>query len=108
MLSRVAGYVNESSMINIASSVISRPFGGPITLLNEFSFLIVLKSRENVKEVCKLGSFNVSMKDDPCTLMLSPWSMDLVPMGRHVGEGNGLLSGTYHCMLGVRKSSPKC
>lgn len=87
VLSLVEGYVNESSVLEVAPTIINSTLAGPITPLNDCSFLIPLANREEVREVCKLGSFKVATKDGPCTLKLSPWSAEIGADGRASGSG---------------------
>lgn len=51
VLSHVARFVNDSSIINIIPSILNIPLAGPITPLNDFSLLLPLKSRKEVKEI---------------------------------------------------------
>lgn len=87
VLSLVGRFVNDSSVIDIIPSIINRPLAGPVTPLNDFSLLLPLKSRKEVKEICKQGTFKVMMKDGPCTLKLAPWSAELGADWRASGEG---------------------
>lgn len=50
-------------------------------------FLVPLKNREEVKEVCKLGQFKAATKDGPYTLKLSPWFAEIRTEGRASREG---------------------
>lgn len=63
VLSLVDVFVNESSVLEIAPTIINHSLAGPITPLNEYTFLVPLASREEVKEVCKVGTSRVMMKD---------------------------------------------
>lgn len=74
IVSVVSGYVNERSVIEVTPFVFNRPFAGPITPVNDCTFLALMKSREEVNEVCKLGMMHVSTKDGKCSLKVSPWS----------------------------------
>lgn len=74
VLTLVEGFINESNFLKVALSIINKTLAGPILPLNEDSFLILLACREEVKDVCKIGSFKVATKDGPCTLKLPPWS----------------------------------
>lgn len=65
-------------------------------------------SREKVKEVCKMGSFQVETKDGPYTLNLALWLAELGVNGRASGKGNGFFSGTSYCMGGAGRSPRKC
>lgn len=73
ILSIVDGHVNDSSVLVVAPALINVPLAGPITLVNEFNFLVPLASRAEVKEVCKLGTFTASTRDGICRLRLVPW-----------------------------------
>lgn len=87
VLTVVSGYVNVHSVLEVAPTLINRQLAGPITPLNEDAFLVPLASRDEVKEVCKLGTFSVATKDGPCTLRLAPWTTELGADGRASGEG---------------------
>lgn len=87
VLSLIDGFVNEVSILEIEPSILNLTLIGPITLLNDYTFLVPLKNRDVVKEVCKLGTFKVATKDGPCTLRLSPWSVKLGADGKTSGEG---------------------
>lgn len=86
VLSIIDGFVNEGSVLEVAPTIINRPLAGPITPLSECTFLVILASREEAKEVCKLVSFKVATKDGPCTLKLAPWTAELAE-GRASGKG---------------------
>lgn len=87
VLSLVEGYVNESSVLEVAPFIINTTLAGPITTLNDCSFLVPLANRDEVREVCKLDSLKVATKDGPCTLKLSPWSAEIGADGRASGSG---------------------
>lgn len=72
ILSLIEGFVNKTSVLKVAPLVINKLLAGPITTLNECTFLVPLTSRTNVMDVCKLRSFKVAKKDGSCTLKLSP------------------------------------
>lgn len=91
VLTIVDGYVNESSVLEVTPTVLNCTLVGPITPLNECSFLVPLGSRDEVKTVYKLGSFKVATKDGPCTLNIAPWSANLGADGRASGEGQWTL-----------------
>lgn len=91
VLSLVSGYVNECSILEIVPSIINLKLAGPITPLNECSFLVPLANREEVKEVSKMGTFAANTKDGPCTLRIAPWSAELGAEGRASGEGSWVL-----------------
>lgn len=86
MLSLISGFVNVSSVLEIAPSVINMKLAGPITPLTDYSFLVPLVNREEVKEVCKKGTFKATMKDNLCTLRIAPWSAELCAEDRASGE----------------------
>lgn len=75
MLSLIDGFVNDSSILEVAPSIFNIPFAKPITQLNECAFLVPLKSREEVTEVCKMGTFEIG----------GGWSL-LYAFGTLVGE----------------------
>lgn len=77
ILSIVEGDVNESSVLEVAPALINWTLAGPITPLNEYNFMVPLKSRAEVKEICKLGTFKALTKDSICSLHLAPWSAEL-------------------------------
>lgn len=85
ILSLEEGHVNDSSILEVAPTIINRTLAGPIT--HDCSFLIPLANREEVREVCKMGSFTVATKDGPCTLKLAPWSAEIGAVGRASGAG---------------------
>ncbi|KAH7657856.1 Zinc finger CCHC-type protein [Dioscorea alata] len=87
VLSVVEGFVNDNSVLEIAPSIINMRMASPITPLNDNSFLVPLASRDEVKDVYKIGSFRVATKDGPCTLMLAPWSAEIGVTGRASGRG---------------------
>lgn len=91
ILSLVSDFVNEASILDIAPSLINTSLAGPITPLNECSYLEPLASRSEVKEVCKLGTFKATTKDGPCMLKLAPWSAELGAEGRASGEDHWIL-----------------
>lgn len=55
VLSLVDGFVNESSILEVAPSIFNLDLSGPIIPLNDCMFLVPLKNREEVKKVYKLG-----------------------------------------------------
>lgn len=77
MLSLKDGSVNDSSILDIIPSIIDRKLAGLVTPLNELDFLVSLASREEVKQVCKMGTFRDLIKDGSCSLKLAPWSAEL-------------------------------
>lgn len=68
IFSVVDGYVNDNSVLEVAPALINLPLAGPITLVNECTFLVLLASRAEVREVCKLGTLKALMKDGICSL----------------------------------------
>lgn len=72
ILSIIEGVVNEPSMLEVGPALINRPLAGPITPLNKYNFVVPLKIRTEVKEICKLGTFKASTKDGICSLRLAP------------------------------------
>lgn len=86
VLTLVEGYVNEASLLEVAPTIINKSLAGPITPFNDCAFLVPLSSREEVKEVCGLGS-KVATKDGPCMVNLSPWSAEISADGRASGTG---------------------
>lgn len=87
ILSIVEGHVNESSILEVAPTLLNVQLAGPITQVNESSFLVPLASRDKVKEVCKLGTFKASTKEGLCQLRVAPWSAELGLEGKASGEG---------------------
>lgn len=67
-----SGFVNKSSILELLPSLVNRSLAGPLTLVIESNFLLPLVSREEVKYVCKLGSFKVSTKDGDHVLKMAP------------------------------------
>lgn len=90
VLSLEEGFVNEASILAIIPSILNRELVGLITPLNDCAFLVPLARRDEVKEVCKMGSFKVATKDVPCVLKLAPWLAKLGAIGRAVGDGQWL------------------
>lgn len=91
VLSLVEDQANESNLLDVIPSVLNMSLAGPITSVNECTFLIPLASREEVKELCKMGKFKVRTKDGPCELLLAPWSAKLGAIARASGEGQWVL-----------------
>lgn len=83
----VEGFINEDIILEVIPPIINRNLAGPITQLNECTFIVPLASRVEVKEVSKLGSFKAATKDGPCTLKVSPWLEELGADRRVFGEG---------------------
>lgn len=90
ILSIVDGAVNESSVMDVVPAVLNIQLAGPITPFNECDFVVPLKSRAEVKEICKMGTFKASTKDGVCSLRLAPWSAELGAEGRASGNGQWL------------------
>lgn len=67
-LSLIEGFVNESSVLEVAPTIINKVLAGLIIPLDDCCFLVLLFSREEVKDVCKLDCFKVATKDGSCTL----------------------------------------
>lgn len=82
VLSLVEGVVNESNLLAVLPSILNKELAGPITPLNDCFFLLPVKSREEVKELYKLGSFVASRK-----LSILPWSAELGAARRASGDG---------------------
>lgn len=91
VLSLEEGYVNDSNPLAVMPSIINKELVGPITPVNDCNFLLPLKSRDEVKDLCKLGKFKVMTKDGPCKVLISPWSAELGAVGRASGEGHWVL-----------------
>lgn len=87
VLSLEQGHVNDSTLMEVAPSILNRTLAGPITPLTDCSFLVPLANREEVRDVCKLGNFTIVIKDGPCTLKLAPWSAEIGAVGRTSGSG---------------------
>lgn len=95
VLSLVDGYVNESTILEVAPSIINHALAEPLTPLNDCMFLVPLKNREEVKEVCKLGMFKMATKDGPCTMKLASYSAELGADGEHPVKVDGSSYGIY-------------
>lgn len=91
VISVVSCFVNANSVIEILPSVITVSIAGPITPLNDCTFLVPLASKEEVKLVCKMEKVKASTKDGVCMLKLSPWSAELGVDGRAEGTGRWIL-----------------
>lgn len=91
VLSLEEGFVNEANLLAVMPSIINKELASPITPLYDCTFLLPLRSREEVKELCKLGKFKVKTKDGPCIVMISPWSAELGTVGRASREGQWVL-----------------
>lgn len=87
VLSLVRGNVNEGSVLEVKPSVIATKIAGPIVPLNESSFLIPFENRNKMREVVKLGTFDVMIKDGKCTVNLAHWMAELGALGRADGDG---------------------
>lgn len=87
VLSLVRGNVNEGSVLEVMPSVIATKIAGPIVPLNESSFLIPFENRNKMREVVKLGTFDVMIKDGKCTVNLAHWMAELGALGRADGDG---------------------
>lgn len=87
VLSLEAGHVNEFCLIEVIPSLINKDLAGPITPINDDTYFLPTGCREDVNELCKLGSFTASTSDGPCKLKIAPWSVELGSMGRASGEG---------------------
>lgn len=74
-------------MLVVLPSIFNRELAGPVTPLNDCHFLLPMGSREEMKELCQLGTFLAVTKDGPCVLNLSPWSAELGATGRALGDG---------------------
>lgn len=98
VLSVVDGFINVTSILEVAPSIINKPLAGPITLINACAFLVLLVSRVEVKEVCKMGTFKVIAKNGPGSLKLVPWSAK-VQREELLARGNGSLFGIF-CFTG--------
>lgn len=84
----VSSFINKAVILEIVPFLINRSLTGPITPLNKCSSLVPLANRLEVKEVCKLGTFNATTKDDPRSLKLAPSSAKLGAKLRASGEGH--------------------
>lgn len=58
-------------MLEVIPSVLTVEMAGPIVLLNETSFLIPFENWNEVREVVKLGTFDIMTKDGKCTVDLA-------------------------------------
>lgn len=85
MLSLEERFANESDLLVDIPSIINRDLVGPITPLNDCTYLLLMTSREEVKEIYKMVSFKTLTKDGPCVLKkLSPWLAELGAMGTYL------------------------
>lgn len=72
IVSIIAGFINEKSVIEVLPSIINHQLASPIRLVNDCTFLVLVANREEVKEICKLDIMKVSTKDGGCTLKVTP------------------------------------
>lgn len=82
-----SGYVTVSALEEIIPSIINCTIAGPLTPLNDASYLIPLISRAEVKDACKLDAVTFATKDGRCSARLAPWSAELGAVDRASGEG---------------------
>lgn len=101
VLSVVDGFINEESVMEIIPSIIPSKMAGPIIALNETSFLIPFESRDEVREVVKLGEFEAMTKDGKCKLNMAYWTRSLGPWVGLMEKDSGFESGTFPFMGGV-------
>ncbi|KAH7657308.1 Zinc finger CCHC-type protein [Dioscorea alata] len=87
VLSLLEGNVNATSILEVAPAILNVATASPITPLTDCSFLVPLASRQQVKEVCKLGRFNAATKDGQCLLSIATWSAEFGVEGRASGRG---------------------
>lgn len=106
VLSLEEGFVNESNLLALIPSVINKELAGHIMPVNKCNFLLPLKSRDEVKDLYKLGNFTVMTKGGPCKVMLSSWSAELGAVGG--GRVIGSLFGICRSMCGASALSLRC
>lgn len=87
VLFMMGGFVNEECVMEIIPSILSSKMAGPIMALKETSFLIPFESRDEVREMVKLGTFEAMTKDGKCQLSMVHWTAEFGALGRVDGEG---------------------
>lgn len=100
VVSILDGAVNEKSVLEVLPFIINILLVGPISPMNDCSFLVPLSSRDQVKEVCKLDVMKVVTKDGLCSLKVAPWSAEFGQKGRKKVLVNGCYCGISLSMLG--------
>lgn len=68
VISIVSNFVNKNSVLEIIPTIVNVPIAKPIMPINDCTFLVLLVSREEVKQVCKVDVMKVSTKDGGCRL----------------------------------------
>lgn len=68
VLTLTQGFVNEVNLLAVIPSIINKKLASPATPLNDCTFLLPMESREEFKDLCKLGS---ETKNGPCILNIS-------------------------------------
>lgn len=87
ILSIVGGTVNEASVLEVIPSIINAKIAGLIMPLNGTFFLVPFSSKEEVREVVKLGKFDAVTKDGLCMLNLAHWTEEIGAEDHAADEG---------------------
>lgn len=83
----ISGFVNEKSMLEVISSIVNCSIANSITSVNDYTFLVSLASKAEVKEVCKMDTMKISTKDREYMLKAAPWTAELGADGKVTGGG---------------------
>lgn len=70
-------FMTDNMLERVFLNVIKLSIAGSLMPVNDNMFLVPLTSREDVEEICKMGSFKISTKEGDCSLKLAPWSTEL-------------------------------
>lgn len=87
VLTILSGYVTDRALEEIVPTIINCTLAGPLTPVNDVSYLIPLSCREKVKEVCKLDKLTFTTKDGRCAARIAPWSAEMGAVDRASGDG---------------------
>lgn len=83
----LSGYVTDAALEDVLPSVINCSLAGPLTPVNDNTYLAPLSYRADVKEASKLDVTNFSTKDGVCSVKFAPWSAELGSLERADGDG---------------------
>lgn len=83
----LSGFVMDASLEEVLPMVINFSLAGPLTPLNDNTYLVPLLSRAEAKEVCKMREVQFRIKEGLCSAKLEPWSAELGAIDRASGDG---------------------
>lgn len=83
----ISGYVTDLALDEVLPSIINRSLAGPLTPVNDNTYLVPLSCRADVKEVSKMEVMQFSTKDGVCSAKFAPWTVELGAVERASGEG---------------------